>query len=256
VPDEVTADTLLDGRVRLTQPKRGYRVAIDPVLLAAAVPAGPGDRVLDAGAGTGAASLCLAHRVPECRITALEIDRDLQRLMSQNVDDNGLGRRIEALVGDLGRPPLRLQPASFDHVMTNPPYLSRASATPPSSPERSRAHVEGGLELGQWLAACARMLTPGGCLTVIHRSDRLGDVLAALAGRVGETILFPLWPLAGRAAKRVLVQGRSGSRGPLRLAPGLILHEADGRYGGAANRILRGAAPLPLAAGLGGPEDG
>lgn len=245
--DEVTADTLLDGRVRLTQPKHGYRVAIDPVILAAAVPAGPGERVLDAGAGTGAASLCLAYRVPECRITALEVDRDLQRLMSQNVDDNGLGRRIEAVVGDLERPPLRLQPASFTHVMTNPPYLSHASATPPPSPERSRAHVEG-MDLAQWLAACTRMLTPGGCLTVIHRSDRLGDVLAALAGKVGEMIVLPLWPLAGRAAKRILVQGRKGGRGPLRLAPGLVLHEPGGRYSEAADRVLRGGGPLPLVA--------
>lgn len=251
--DEVTADTLLDGQVRLTQPKRGYRVAIDPVMLAAAVPAGPGERVLDAGAGTGAASLCLAYRVPECRITALEIDRDLQRLMSQNVDDNSLGRRIEVVVGDLERPPLRLQPASFAHVMTNPPYLCRASATPPPSAERSRAHVEE-LKLAPWLAACARMLAPGGCLTVIHRSDRLGDVLAALTGRVGDMIVFPLWPLAGRPAKRVLVQGRKDTRGPLRLAPGLILHEPGGRYSEAADRVLRSAAPLPLAVDPAEPE--
>ena len=100
------------------------------------------------------------------------------------------------------------------------------------------------------------MLTPGGCLTVIHRSDRLGDVLAALAGRLGETILFPLWPLAGRPAKRVLVQARSGSRGPLRLAPGLVLHEACGRYSASADRVLRSGVPLSLAAGLGEPEDG
>lgn len=253
--DELTADTLLDGRVRLTQPKHGYRVAIDPVMLAAAVPARPDERVLDAGAGTGAASLCLASRLPECRITALEVDRDLQRLMSQNIDDNSLGRRIEAVVGDLERPPLRLQPASFDHVMTNPPYLSRASATAPPSPQRARAHVEG-LELPQWLAACARMLTPGGCLTVIHRSDRLGEVLAALTGKIGEMIVFPLWPLAGRPAKRILVQGRKSARGPLRLAPGLILHGLDGRYSGAADRVLRNAAPLSLAVERGEPEHG
>jgi tRNA1(Val) A37 N6-methylase TrmN6 len=246
VPEELTADTLLDGRVRLTQPKGGYRVAIDPVLLAAAVPAGAGERVLDAGAGTGAASLCLAARVPGCRITALEIDRDLQRLLSQNVDDNGLARRIEAVVGDLERPPLRLQPASFDHVMTNPPYLPAASASPSPAPARARAHVEG-LGLAPWLAACARMLRSGGRLTVIHRGDRLGEVLAALFGKVGETIVFPLWPLAGRPAKRILVQGRKGARGPLRLAAGLVLHDPDGRYGEATDRVLRGGAPLHLA---------
>lgn len=253
--DQLTADTLLGGRVRLSQPKQGYRVAIDPVLLAAAVAAFPGERVLDAGAGSGAASLCLAARLPECQIIALELTRELQRLASHNVDDNGLGRQIDVLLGDLERPPPRLEPASFDHVMTNPPYLAAAAATPPPSSERARAHVES-FQLAGWLAACARMLKPGGRLTLIHRADRLDEVLAALASTVGELVVCPLWPLAGRSAKRVLVQGRKGSRGPLRLVPGLVLHEADGRYSGAADRILRHGAPLHLMPERGERHDG
>jgi tRNA1(Val) A37 N6-methylase TrmN6 len=247
VPDGLTADSLLGGRVRLSQPAAGYRVAIDPVLLAAAVPARAAEAVLDAGAGSGAATLCLAARVPACRIVGLEIQRPLQRLASDNARHNQLGARIEMIEGDLARPPPRLPGASFDHVMTNPPHLAAARATAPPDAMRARAHLERGLDLAGWLAGCLRMLRPDGMLTLIHRADRLAEVLAALDGPLGALVVFPLWPRAGeRPAKRVLVQGRKGSGAPLRLAQGLVLHEPDGRYSAAAEAVLRHAEALPL----------
>ncbi|HEX6141663.1 MAG TPA: methyltransferase [Geminicoccaceae bacterium] len=244
--DGVTRDGLLGGRLSLVQPADGYRVAIDPVLLAAAVPATPGERVLDAGVGTGAASLCLAARQDEVQIVGLERERDLHRLAVLNARENGFERRIDLMVGDLMRPPPRLTGASFDHVMTNPPFLDAANATPPSGP-RARAHVEDAPGLEPWLMACLRMLRPGGRLTLVHRADRLGDALAALCGRLGDLVVFPLWPRAAdRPAKRILIQGRKGGRGPLRLARGLVLHEADGSYTGPAHAILYRGAPLHL----------
>lgn len=245
--DDLTEDNLLDGRVRLFQPKRGYRVAIDPVLLAAAVPAQAGERVLDAGAGTGAASLCLAVRVADCRISGIELQRDLQRVASLNVTHNGLSQRIDLITGDLGRPPPRLVGASFDHVMTNPPHHAAASASASPDPGRAGAHVEGELDLAGWLTNCLRMLKPGGHLTLIHRAERLDAILAALNGKLGEVVVFPLWPGGDRRpAKRVLIQGRKGARGPLRLMRGLVLHEVDGRYTPAAECILRQAKPLMI----------
>ncbi len=174
--------------MRFSQPARGYRVAIDPVLLAAAVPARAGERVLDAGAGTGAASLCLAARVPECRIVGLELQRPLQRIASHNVTQNGLDARVEMVEGRLERPPPRLAAASFDHVMTNPPHLAASAASPSPDRERALAHVETSLDLAEWLAGCLRMLRHDGRLTMIHRPDRLSEVLAALLGRAGEVV--------------------------------------------------------------------
>src|SRR5690554_4880198 len=101
----VSADTLLGGNVRLLQPQTGYRAAIDPVFLAAAVPAGPGDMVLDVGAGVGAVSLCLAWRERGCQIRGIEPQRDLARLAARNVELNGFVGRIEIMIGDLLRPP-------------------------------------------------------------------------------------------------------------------------------------------------------
>jgi tRNA1(Val) A37 N6-methylase TrmN6 len=249
VAEHLTDDRLLGGRVRFSQPARGYRVAIDPVLLAAAVPARRGERVLDAGAGTGAASLCLATRVPDCRIVGLEVQRPLQRIASHNVKQNGFDARIEMIEGRLERPPPRLAAASFDHVMTNPPHLAATAASPSSHLSRALAHAETSLDLAGWLDACVRLLKQDGCLTLIHRPDRLSEVLAALLGRAGEVIVFPLWPAAGRPAKRLLVQARKGARGPLCLMPGLVLHDADGGFRPQAEDILRHGHALDLGDG-------
>src|SRR5688572_16853664 len=123
----------MDGRLRFHQPESGYRIAIDPIFLAAAVPVRPGDKVLDAGVGTGAAMLCLAAREPGCRIVGIEVQRELLRIAKLNIAANGLEHQTEVIAGDLSRPPPRLSAASFDHVMTNPPFLRPdVHAAPPN----------------------------------------------------------------------------------------------------------------------------
>ena len=244
---ELTEDGLLGGRVRFFQPRRGYRTAIDPVLLAAAVRVEAGETVLDAGVGTGAAALCLAARAPGCRIVGLEREPELLELAAANVQANGLADRVELLAGDLLAPPEPLRQRAFDAVMTNPPYHAEGAATPPLDAARRAAHL-GEAEPGRWVAACLARLKPLGRLTLIQRADRLDAVLAALAGRAGDVVVFPLWP-SGKAAeaKRVIVAARKAARGPLRLARGLVLHGPDGRFTPAAEAILRDGAPLNLA---------
>lgn len=249
--EELTDDRLLGGRIRFSQPAHGYRVAIDPVLLAAAVPAQPGERVLDAGAGTGAASLCLAARVPDCRIVGLELQRPLQRIASHNVSQNGLDGRVEMIEGDLQRPPPRLAAATFDHVMTNPPHHAAAETSPSPDRQRALAHTEAGLDLTGWLEGCLRMLKQDGLLTLIHRADRLGDLLGALKDRAGDVVVFPLWPGGGRPARRVVIQARKGARGPLQLAPGLTLHDQSGGFRPRVEEILRNGRALDLREGWG-----
>jgi tRNA1(Val) A37 N6-methylase TrmN6 len=248
---ETTDDALLGGRIRLLQPQNGYRVAIDPVFLAAAVPVKAGERVLDVGAGTGAASLCLASRVADCRISGLEIEQATVRLANENVRRNNFADRINVMIGDLVRPPIRLAPGSFDHAMANPPYLEAASGTAPPNAGRAGAHVEAkaspGADLAAWLRFALSMVKSKGTLTVVHRADRLDHVLAELRPLAGGIVVFPLWPDAsGKPAKRVLVRAIKSSAQPMRLAAGLVLHESDGRYTGAADAVLRHAQGLEL----------
>ncbi len=243
---EVSDDRLLGGRVTLRQPREGYRAAIDPVFLAAAIPAGPGDLVLDVGAGVGAAALCLARREPGCNIRGIELQRDLVRLATENIIANGLNGRVEVMVGDLLHPPPRLAPGAYAHVMANPPYLQDGAATPPPDPGKAQANVEGEAALADWVRFALAMVRPKGSITFIHRADRLAALLGAMSGRAGDIAVFPLWPGAGKPASRVIVRARKGVATPTRLLPGLVLHEPDGRYSTAADAVLREGAGLLL----------
>jgi tRNA1(Val) A37 N6-methylase TrmN6 len=239
-------DLLLGGRLRLRQPTSGYRVAIDPVFLAAAVPAGPRDAILDVGCGVGAAALCLAARVPGCRVTGVEVQRDLVRLAGDNVELNELTAQVSVMQGDLLNLPPRLAPGAFDHVMANPPFLAAGSATAPPNPGKATANVESAANLAAWVRIALAMVRAKGSLTFIHRADRLDSLLALLAGKAGEITLYPLWPGGGKPAKRVIIRARKQIASPTSLLAGMILHEDDGRFTAAADAVLRGAAGLDI----------
>ncbi len=232
---QTTDDKLLDGRVVLRQPVKGYRAAIDPVLLAAAVRVAPGQRVLDAGCGTGAAALCLAARVPHAVVTGLEIQGAYAALARESVTLNRMDARVTIVDGDLASPPgLGL----FDVVMTNPPF--GAEGTPPLDAGLATAHMEGHLGLSAWVKSCLALCKPNGRLVVIHRAERLSELLAALAPATGDIRVLPLLPKAGEPARRVIVDAGKGRRTPDTLLAGLVLHEDDGSYTPAADAVLRG----------------
>ncbi len=241
-----TADSLLDGRIIFYQPAEGYRAAIDPVLLAAATPARAGESILELGSGAGAAALCLARRVPDCSITGREIDPALVMLARSNAAENGFGRRIEIVAGNVVAPPAALAGRLFDGVMLNPPFTVAGSGTSSPDPEKRRAHEESEADLGAWLAAALRFLRDKGRITMIHRADRLDEVIAALRGKAGEITIVPLWPKVAAAAKRAIVRARKGVGGGARVLPGLVLHEAGGAITDAADAILRNGASLAL----------
>jgi tRNA1(Val) A37 N6-methylase TrmN6 len=248
---ELSADTLLGGRVTLLQPVKGYRAAIDPVFLAAAVPAKAEETVLDVGVGVGAAALCLAARVAEARVAGIELRRELVRLAVRNAEANGLARRVDFMVGDLVKAPRRLAPGSFDHVMANPPFIEAGRGN--RSPDEGKAvsNIESSADLEDWLRFCLLMAKPKGSITLIHRADRLDQVLVALSGRLGEVLVYPLWPgpasLPGagdKPARRIILRGRKGVATPLRLLPGLVLHEEGGGFTPRAEAVLRGGQGL------------
>lgn len=235
----LTKDALLGGRVQLLQPARGYRIAIDAVLLAAAVDAAPGERILDLGAGVGAVGLCLAARLPGCSVVGIELQAPLAELAERNANLNGMADRVRTVVHDLARP-LPADLGRFDHVVTNPPYLAAAVADPSPDPSKALATVESSADLARWLAAAAAAAEPAGTLLAIHRSDRLDEILGHLAELGwGDVTVKRLPPAA-----RILVRARRSERPMRRDAPPLTLHRPGGGYTDEAEAILRHAGPL------------
>jgi tRNA1(Val) A37 N6-methylase TrmN6 len=234
-----TEDALLGGRVRLLQPARGYRIAVDAVLLAAAIDAAPGERVLDLGAGVGAVGLCLAARVPGCTVVGVEVQPALARLAERNAALNGVSERVQTIVHDLARP-LPADLGRFDHVATNPPYLAAAVADPSPDPGKALATVESSADLARWLAVATGALKSAGTLLIIHRSDRLEEIVNLLVALGwGDVTIKRLPPAA-----RVLVRARRAATASRREAPPLVLHRPDGGYTDEAEAILRHAARL------------
>jgi tRNA1(Val) A37 N6-methylase TrmN6 len=235
-------DALLGGRVRLRQPDGGLRAGHDAVLLAAAVPAKPGDRVLELGCGSGAAFLCLAARVPNLTIVAVEREPALAALARENAGLNGLADRVTVIEGDVADPALRRALPRCAHGFANPPYWEGGSA-PPAALRRAATHEQA--LLADW-ATCLATVAHRGSATLVLPASRFADGLAALrAARFGSPALLPLWPRAGVAAKRVLVSARMGGKGPGRVLPGLVLHDGAGATA-EAEAILRDGAALAV----------
>ncbi|MEM7225291.1 MAG: methyltransferase [Pseudomonadota bacterium] len=239
---ETTEDAVLGGRLRLRQPATGYRAAIDPFLLAAAVEACPGDRVLDLGCGVGTAGLALLTRHPGCHVVGLELVEGHANLAGVNAVLNGLSGRFEPVVGDVAQSPFR--GAVFDQVICNPPFHGAERGRPAAAPTKALATREDLAGLAQWLRSALHHLRPRGWITLIHRADRLDEVLALLRVGSGQLRITPLWPARGKPAKRVIVSARKGVAGPLTLGAGLVLHEANGHFTSRADAILRGGGAL------------
>jgi tRNA1(Val) A37 N6-methylase TrmN6 len=247
-PGGLTNDTILGGRVKIAQPVGGYRVAVDPVLLAASVRATAGQTVADLGCGTGAVGLCLAQRVQDCRVIALEKQPDLALLSATNVATNGLAERVSVVVGDVSSLPLRA--GSLDHVVMNPPYLASGTASAPANRLRHVAAVEGEAGLAEWLRAGLALLRPKGSLTLVHRADRLDQIIGMLGAlqRGGMSVL-PISASSSAPAHRVIVWCEKGSAKPFTLLPPLVLHRAEGGFTPAAERVLRDSWSLDDALG-------
>ena len=237
------AETFLDGKVRVDQPATGFRSGLDAVMLAAAVPARPGQAALELGSGAGAASLCLAARVPHVTITGVEVAADLAGLAGRNAAVNGMAARVSFTTADIFALPPALR-RDFDHVFVNPPFHGEGQLPPDA--DRARALNDGG-QLTDWLKLGLQRTVSGGYFTAILRADRLPEALAALP--VAGVTMLPLWPRAGEPAKRVLLQARKGSGAAFAFLPGLVLHDSSGAYTPEANAILRGGAALALTRG-------
>ena len=245
--DEIT---VLGQRLKLRQIPDGFKTSIDSVLLAAACPAKEGESILDLGCGVGSAGLCVLYRVPDTKMTGIDILPDHIDLAKGNASLNHKDARATFLAEDIRdfEPMLHDTEAGFDHVICNPPYLEGGAhiQSPSAHKQLAIGLGEDDLDLKDWIDAAHRNLKSGGGLTIINRADATDKIIREMGRKFGAIEIIPLWPKLSMKAKRVIIRGIKDRKSPATLHPGVVLHNADGEYSSAAERVLRDAQALCL----------
>lgn len=247
--DDVSDDLFLGGALRVLQPRDGFRSGIDAVLLAASIPDVGSARVLEAGCGAGVVSLAIARRCTDFVVDAIEIEEINAKIAIENAERNNLEDRVSVFHGDLCDPVTKLELLglkrnSYDFVVANPPFYNESEMRISDNPLRRSAKRAKADTLEEWVRFLTAMAGPKGVLSMIHRAEKLEEILAVISGRFGAVKVLPLHPKAGASANRVIVQGVKGSRAPLTICQGLVLHDEDGNYLPGVMALCKG--PLAL----------
>lgn len=235
---ETRLNTLHAGQVQVQQPVAGYRAGLDPVLLAAYGICSPGDLVLDVGCGVGTASLCLANLHPDIIIEGIELQPDLVTIAETNITLNRYEDRMMCVAGDIMDCPRVVKDKNYDAIITNPPYQKKGASTTAEHPIKFAANAETSALLSDWIGFCAKRLRPKGKFTMIHRADRLDEIIYHMAKKFGDIQIVPIWPHANQDANRVIIQAIKSGQGKANLQPGLVIHSDDESYTADANAVI------------------
>lgn len=245
---DATFSHLLNGRVKLMQPAKGYRAGMDAALLAAACAGIVKERkrvatALELGCGAGAALLSLKIRCPDVRLTGIEREAGYAELARGNVTINALSD-VGILTGDIASGFRAFELERTDLVLCNPPYFDDPELLrAPHEAKRPAWIADDGLQA--WLDVAMAAVKDGGDIVFIHRADRLGDLLGGLSDKCGSFAVRPVLPFADKDAKRVLVRAQRLGKAPLRLLPPLVLHDGGERkHTDDVEAILRGEEAL------------
>ncbi len=241
---KTTATHVLGTRVKVMQPRKGYRIGMDGALLAAACASLPKVKTaLELGCGVGGALLSLKARRPALDLTGIEREPDYAGLARENVRLNDF-INVTIIDGDIGTGFKSFGLTRCDLVFSNPPYFDDPDTLrAPHEAKRPAWIADDGLEA--WLDFAQAAVVDNGHIVFIHRADRLADILGGLSKKCGSFIVRPLQPFADKEAKRVLVRAQRLGKAPLRLMPPLVLHD-DGvrKHTPEVEAILRGEAAL------------
>ena len=233
-----TVDFMFGKQVKLKQLTEGYRFGSDAVLLASYIPANK-SLLLDLGAGVGAVSLGIAWRHPECQIIAVEKDPVIAKLLSENIAENGMSKQVTAEHNSIEKLPKDFE-SRFDYVIANPPF-HKPSGTRSRNKHRNLAHVGDGIKLIDWLKSAVWACKPKGYISFMIRADRIDEVISFLhANKMGEITMFPIWPVQGNPANRMIVSARRGSKTGSIFLSGITLHNIDGSLTSHACLAMKG----------------
>jgi len=230
-------DLQLNG-LKLIQDPEAFCFGVDAVLLSDFADVKKGHRVLDIGTGTGIIPILLAGKTQAAAVVGLEIQETVAEMASRSVSLNGLGNRVEILCGDVREYSRYFGKSSFDVVVSNPPYTNKGCGlvNPHDSKAVSRHEILCTLE--DVVGAAGALLAPGGQLAMVHRPERLADIVCCMRNcGIEPKYLRMVHPKPFKKPSMILIKGSRGGKPELKVMEPLYVYNDDGTYSNEINRI-------------------
>lgn len=234
-------EDLLRGGLKMIRQPAATAFGIDSVLLADFVCPRPGDLVIDLGCGSGVIALLLAVKQPDCRLTGLELMEAMVDLARRNVALNNLGSRMDIVHGDIAEATELLGRAVADLIVVNPPYYKPGEGRECADLLRAAARSERFCPLPVLLAQAAALLKPLGRCALVHRAERLSELIVEgeKAGLHAEALRL-VQPRAAVAPNLLLLEYRKASQGKLRIEPPLCVYDQGQEFSREMQAIYAG----------------
>ncbi len=231
-------DDLDIGGLKIIQDPRKFCFGIDAVLLANYATVKKGDKVVDLGTGTGIIPLIIAGKTEASVITGIEIQKDMAQMAERSVAMNGLEDRIKIIAGDLKDVASFAAPGTADLAVSNPPYMidGHGLINPNSSKAIARHEIMCTFE--DVARSAAKVLKNGGRFALIHRSNRMVDILLTMRKEgIEPKRLCMVHPGIDKEANLFLVEGIKGAGRFLKVSKPLIVYNKEGEYTERIRRI-------------------
>ena len=241
---EVSKNKILGGSISLFQPKKGFRVSIDSILLCSSIKRY--SNCMEFGTGSGVILVCLSKKYPNSNIIGVEKNIELVELAKKNLLENKINNKNTLVICNdiLKKPFLKNYNNTLDRVIMNPPYFKINNVIKSDNKLKASARYED--NINQWFLAAYKKLKPKGYMNFVFRSENLDLILSKLYNSWGDIKIFPLWPKAKVKSKLMIMQARKNANSGVQILPGLILHNNNGTYTEECNSILNNKSNIQL----------
>jgi tRNA1Val (adenine37-N6)-methyltransferase len=237
--NDVTQDSLFDGKLSIKQARKGYRFSIDAVILASSIQPKPQERIIDLGTGCGVVPLIVAFRHPKAVLFGVEIQPDLAEMARLNTSENGFTETIQIICGDIRS----IRPGRFDgpvdRVVSNPPFRRAASGRINPNPQRAIARHEIHVTLPILIQTASCLLRTAGRFVVIFTSERLVELIQEMRTHQLEpkSVRF-IHSRHDSESKLVMMTGVKRGKPGLKIGAPIFVYNPDGSYTDEVERMF------------------
>lgn len=235
--DECVDDLQLDG-LRIIQKKEGFKFGMDAVLLSDFAKDSPSKRTVDLCTGTGIVAILLSAKTKTPYICGVEIQKSIADMAKRSTELNGISDRVEIVEADLKDATTILGKVSFDKVVVNPPYMKGGTGNVNDEDMKTISRHEIFCDIDDVIKAAAGLLVPKGKLFMVHRPQRLPDIMEAMRKyKIEPKRMRLVAPSVGKVPNLLLIEGMLGGGSELRFMPQLYVYDENGNYTEEINKI-------------------